>query len=624
MKKRGIFFSVDALMALIIIFLSILVIYPTINYVPEKSYLQEDILNVISSINVGEIEDPYIEQLILDGKIDNLNKSVLEQIGEFYITNITLAKSFSEFIFENIDERENIGIWYGDDLIYSKNETSFETAKSITVERQIISGIEKGKNTTGFVAKAWLRKIDSKRNMLFVRGDLMCGGWRDYSWGPYCGLLENTATYKVIIPENATIENATWLVEGSWTPQYSTLVINGNQIFAGSISFYRIFDITSNLVAGENNVTITGNIGADDGASHIVVDYSISDMNTFEHNKIFPFAELLSRNILHYEKSLFVPTEISEIDVYLNSTHEVSLSFRKGAQTFVIGQKNPTNNLVNFSDSEIKSVLNSNGVQYSDLSNEYFFFTLDIGENHVGADAVLGENSYVYINSSEIELPYGSIDINQEIPVVSYSDHVTHTFYRNLLWEFYLPVNAIPILADWQFGWFLTSTTSQLATGNSNVVYNSPPDDFISAFSRFGYTPTKAIGLFNEGKNNFSLNFGNGYSVSNEASYGYILYFIKNYVNYGDALEKAKGGTRNLVFEDNTTRNLFIGNPSDTWDPEIDAIDDAVERLLSQLDSNNNSKIDLILDDESFDMDSLDISGVPYMWSTEVQVRKWK
>ena len=77
------------------------------------------------------------------------------------------------------------------------------------------------------------------------------------------------------------------------------------------------------------------------------------------------------------------------------------------------------------------------------------------------------------------------------------------------------------------------------------------------------------------------------------------------------------------MFEDNTTRNLFIGNPSDPWDPEIDAIDDAVERLLQQLDSNNNSKIDLILDDESFDMDSLDISGVPYMWSTEVQIRKW-
>jgi hypothetical protein len=625
LNKRGFFFSTDALIAMIIIFITISVAYPVIKYSSYETSIQSDVMDVLSTLKTGEINNSYVHQLILDGKINDLNKSILEQIGEFYIVDSNLAKSLGDSVLSELNVKENIGIWFNNELISSINSTSFENSRDVEVDKQIISGIEKGKATNGFVAKAWLKKINKKKTTLFIKGDLMCGGWRQQYWGNYyCSTTSANATYNFFIPANATIINATWLAEPSWTPQYTTLYVNGKRIFQGNIDYYRIQNITGYLKTGNNNAVISGNIGAEDGASHIIVEYYTPEMITFQQQTIFPFNKLWSKSNLYYEKSMFIPTAIYNINVLINASMNTTISLRKGSQTFFIGSKNPADNRVQFSDAEIKNALNSHGIAYSDLSNEYFFIIVEIGRNSPNIPTTLGENSYVYVSSSEIPVQYGTIDITGEIPIKNYSNHVTHTFYRNLGWEFFLPKNSIPILADWQFGWFLTGITAQKATANSVVLYNSPPDSFLNVFARFGYTPSKAGGLFKEGENNFSLQFGNGYSVSNEASYGFLTYFIKSFVNYGDVKDKALGGTKTITFEDGSTKQIFFGNYTDIWDPADDAVDDSIERLIAQLDANNNGKIDIVLDKDSFDIDTLDISGVPYIWSTEVQIRRWR
>lgn len=625
LKKRGVFFSTDALIALTIIFLTLLSLYPIMKYSEHKTNLQSDVISVLSNLKVGEMDDAYVQGLIDNGSITNGNLTILEQIGEFYVDENPLANELAENILSYVETEDNIGIWYGNDLLASKNSSPIESSENIEVQRHTISGIEKGKETTGFVAKAWLKKISEKQTSTFVRGDAICGNWRSYSWGYYCGSIANEINYKINIPENATIDNAWWLVEGSWVNQYNELSVNGNQFFSGNIGYYQIFDITSYLNSGENTATMYSTTGGDDGASHIVVDYTVPEMQTFEHQTIFPFNKVESKAVLHYEKSVFIPTEILEMSVVLNTTKDVTLYFRKGSDNIEIGKKYPSNDRVEFTNSEIESALSSNGISYSDLNSEYLFFIVDIGEDDVLSDVVLGENSYVEIDSSEIEINFGMIDIIKEIPIVYTSGYVQQTFYRNLVWEFFLPVNSIPVYADWQFGWLNSGGESeQEASANGIILYDSPPDDFLSSFSRFGYTPIRADGVFVDGENNFSLNFGTGYSVSDEASQGYIVYFVKSYVNYGEAKQKASGGTISVEFEDGSSENFLIGNSNDAWDPDLDAIDDAVERLLQQLDSDGNGKIDLIIDQENFDIESLDISGVPYIWSTEIQVRIWK
>lgn len=623
-RKKGVFFSMDVLIAVSIIFVSILVVYPVLKHPYHESFVQSDLMVVLSTLKIGEINNSYVNNnLISNGKINDLNKSIIEQLGEFYVSNITLAKELANEILFSFNTSENIGIWYDDDMLASKNKTSFENAKNSNAERQIISGIEKGKSTEGFVSKAWLKKINSKKNTLFIKGDLMCGGWKLTYYGYYCSTTPVNATYKFNIPANTTIISGTWLAEPSWTPQYTKLYLNGNKIFQGNINYYRIQNITSYLIAGNNTAVLEGSIGGEDGASHFVIDYESTDMATYQQQKIFPFNKVATKSVLHYEKSLFVPTQISIMNLSINASMNTTLNFRIGNQTIFIGSKNPVNNRVEFSNSEIQSALTSQGISYSNLNNEYFFFILDIGKNNPNVNTILGENSYVSIDSSQTAIPYGSIDITGGIPIKSYSNLVAYTFYRNLTWEFFLPKNSIPLYADWQFGWFLTGTTTQKAIANSNVLFNSPPYPFINAFARFSYTPSRASGLFREGGNNFSLEFGNGYSVSNEASYGFLTFFIKNYVNYGNVKEKAQGGKRTIQFEDGSSKQIIVGNQNDIWDPDNDALDDAVERLISQMDSNGNGKVDVTLDQESFDIDTLDISKVPYMWRTEVQIRRW-
>jgi len=51
---------------------------------------------------------------------------------------------------------------------------------------------------------------------------------------------------------------------------------------------------------------------------------------------------------------------------------------------------------------------------------------------------------------------------------------------------------------------------------------------------------------------------------------------------------------------------------------------DGPENNLIPDDTLTSKGIDLIIDEDELNVDALDISGVPFIWSTEVQVRRWK
>ena len=121
--------------------MTILIVYPKISYTKHNTEIQSDILNVLSSLKVKDIDNDYVKQLISEGKIEDENISILEQIGIFYITDKDTAKILARESLSDLDTPENIGIWFGNDLIYSSNTTPYEKAKTIETSRQIISGI---------------------------------------------------------------------------------------------------------------------------------------------------------------------------------------------------------------------------------------------------------------------------------------------------------------------------------------------------------------------------------------------------------------------------------------------------------------------------------------------------
>lgn len=156
MKKRGVFFSVDAAIALSIILLTVIIVYPLVQQERQESHSTEDILNVLSTLRIGEIDNSNIKSLIDQGIITNINKTILEQIGEFYVTNETIARNISYIILDSLDTNENIGIWFDDKLIASKNSSPYETAEFVDLDREFLSGIKNGSSVTGFSARAYL------------------------------------------------------------------------------------------------------------------------------------------------------------------------------------------------------------------------------------------------------------------------------------------------------------------------------------------------------------------------------------------------------------------------------------------------------------------------------------
>ncbi len=158
-SKKAIFFSTDALIALAIILITILVVYPLVSTSQHRSELQEDVIEVFSTLKVNEINNVQVQSLIASGDIRDINNSILEQIGEFYITDKALAINFTEAMLDYLDTSENIGIWHEDSLIASKNSSPYETARNIETSSHVVSGlsnIQQNGSITGYSARAWL------------------------------------------------------------------------------------------------------------------------------------------------------------------------------------------------------------------------------------------------------------------------------------------------------------------------------------------------------------------------------------------------------------------------------------------------------------------------------------
>ena len=151
MTKRGIFFSTDALLALAIILIIVLIAFPLIKDSSYKSNLHYDIINSLETAKVGDLDVP--EYLITDP-----GNSVLEQIGYFYARGDTsLARELADISLSSVNINENLGLWYENTLIWAKNSSPYnEEVKKVDVARQVISGIQNGTNITGFSARAHL------------------------------------------------------------------------------------------------------------------------------------------------------------------------------------------------------------------------------------------------------------------------------------------------------------------------------------------------------------------------------------------------------------------------------------------------------------------------------------
>ena len=163
MNKKGYFFSLDAFIALVVILGVVLVVKPPMINEAQQINVQEDLIEVLSNLKIGEIDNSYVWLLISEGKISDLNQSVLEQIGEFYAKSEPEANLLAQAVIDQLAPDNNLALYFNGIPIAGRQEIPLENARDIWTSRQIISGIQAGESVRGYSSRAFLsssNKID--------------------------------------------------------------------------------------------------------------------------------------------------------------------------------------------------------------------------------------------------------------------------------------------------------------------------------------------------------------------------------------------------------------------------------------------------------------------------------
>ncbi|MBR9692205.1 hypothetical protein GOV06_05470 [Candidatus Woesearchaeota archaeon] len=156
MSKRGFFFTVDALLAASILLGGLLLLsshYINTQPTAHLNYLSQDIINSLDVIKISDLNNSYVNELIANSNITDLNNSILRQVGEFWAAgNYDVAEAFMGNITGDIiPSRYGFGIWISQDLIYQRDSPP---PSSRSAAKKLISGIEKNKPIDGYMSKA--------------------------------------------------------------------------------------------------------------------------------------------------------------------------------------------------------------------------------------------------------------------------------------------------------------------------------------------------------------------------------------------------------------------------------------------------------------------------------------
>ena len=343
LKKKGVFFSADAMAALLIIMIVLLVAFPLVTRVSPESEVQADVLNSLSNLQVGKVDSAYVQSLISSGVINETNKSLLQQIGEFAVFDVSRARLLAEDVLSDLDTNQNIGIWYDNSLVYSNNKTAIEDADEIDVSRQVVSGLQVGNGTTGFSARASLSS--SSRNEFFYFGGYVGDGNISVSVN-YEGVLAS-AEIEAVVNNDFNL--------------YVNDILEG--IYPGSVDEFTpiVENISTNLFNnGVNLVELRGeNLHTAGGFVRISYDNGTlieSGTKRYQFPGIAGFVNLYD--------GFYVPGQLSEMEISLHLNSSVASTFLNVGNVTVFNGTTVGEQTILFSDSALSSLLDYNSLSF--------------------------------------------------------------------------------------------------------------------------------------------------------------------------------------------------------------------------------------------------------------------
>jgi len=254
MTKKAIFYTMDALLASMLLLTAILLIYA--NYSPEdtnieqQTFLSQDTLTVLSELKIYELNNSFVASEIACGNITDVNKSALDQIGEYWALNhVDKAQELLQIIINSsLPKDYGVRTSMGNNTLLIQNLS--RKVNSISSNR-MIAGIEQGRPITGSSGTSYLKKIRNKKTSTYTY------------FGGFVG--EGDITVTLVLPEDF---NSTRLTDASIkieTPGTFKLYINGfscGSLYSGQAGLVSLWDIVScnsSFNSGSNTISIKYN-----------------------------------------------------------------------------------------------------------------------------------------------------------------------------------------------------------------------------------------------------------------------------------------------------------------------------------------------------------------------------
>ncbi|MBW2981021.1 hypothetical protein KY360_06415 [Candidatus Woesearchaeota archaeon] len=385
MVRKGIFFSLDALIAVTIILSAIILIsfyYSSRVSSTQPVYFSSDLNQILSTIKLSEIDDPAVVGLLNSSNITDLDRTILEQTLRFQVggdeelatelLNITIGGLVPDYY--------NMGVWIEgyEDPIYA---TSQEPATQLISSKQLISGIEKEKTIEGLASRAFLSNINERTTSAYAY------------FGGYEG--DGNITKRIALPDN--INSIDYVYMELDAGGEFDLYINGNMsghYTSGEEMQADEWEINSTYFSsfhgGENTILLKFNTSRQYvGGGYFRVDYSTSDLLLYEGNGTgryyFPGIE----GVINIYSSFYVPGSLNSMDIHLDGDSEYDVYLSIGGE--IVYNYNLSGE-VDIPDEDLSLILD-----YSSLSNKTVPIRMglmasnltDIGVEGSGVDVVL-------------------------------------------------------------------------------------------------------------------------------------------------------------------------------------------------------------------------------------------
>ena len=349
MGMKGQFFTIDGVLALTIIVLSLITIsrfYIHENPTNQLELYSEDMNNMLNVWNINDTNSTYINNLIQAGIIFDLDNSILETASIFWAKgDINTANKIIEETSKNIIPNQlSYGIFFDEESIY---QSSNKNSKQLITSSKSITGIEKNKISKSYIVKASLSQLKDKT--YYTRK----------FFGGYIG--EGNLTFNINIPNEAnSIKGANFEFD---TDSDFSIYVNNHFISSyNKEDFYYNITNTNDFQIGDNKVEIIFINNGYIAGGYFSIEYIIEDIVYIPEEKTKILLTGINGFINYYSGISTRDIESMNINLHLDSEYNTQMLIGN----VTVYEENPNGEkTITINDNTLKNILN-----YQELSNK--------------------------------------------------------------------------------------------------------------------------------------------------------------------------------------------------------------------------------------------------------------